>query len=265
MNRPIGVFDSGVGGLTVLKKLKENTPEESFIYLADTKNVPYGTKSGEEIKELSINAYKTLKEYSIKLLVIGCNTATVHGLEAIRSIADVPVIGVVEAGVLSALEKKKENLLLVATDATIKSNYYQKLLEKNNPNLNIQGIGCPDWVYLVERNMANTKESYTKVENILDKSSIKEELIILGCTHFPVLIDDINKYYDKINRDIEIVDPAIKCSTIVKEKLQENEIKIKTNIEGKTKFLCSGNIDRFIDVGSTVLGEPISKEDVIQV
>lgn len=252
MDKRIGVFDSGVGGLTVLKSLVEKMPNEDFYYFGDTKNVPYGPRTPEDIGNLSVNAYKKLKELGIKMLVIGCNTATVHGLEPIKKIADIPVIGVIEPGVLAAKEKKCKNIVILATDATINSGLIQSLLKEEIDNPNIQGIGAPDMVMAVENGDSSNERGREAVNKYLNKIDIDPDCIMLSCTHFPAL-EHFIKDFDKFkNKGIEIINPAEKVAESAFKILKDSG-NLKSDGVGKIDYFTSGDLDKFMESGNLVL------------
>lgn len=253
VEKRIGVFDSGVGGLTVLKELVKIMPYENFYYFGDTANVPYGIKTSEEIAELSVNAYRKLEELGIKLLVIGCNTATVHGLEAIEKVANVPVIGVIKPGVLSAKKHGCDKIIILATEATINSCVIQKLLKKNNKDILVQGIGAPDMVMAVESGNSRNEKGREIVYRYLDKGEFDPNGVMLCCTHFPALEHFIRDYYQEKDVDVTIIDPAEMVSKIAVAKLEEMGKLNKGDEKGKITYYTSGDKTRFKESGNMVL------------
>ena len=250
-NKYIGIFDSGVGGLTVLSSLLKILPNENYLYLGDTANVPYGIKSPEQIKDLSVQSFKKMEKYGLKALVIGCNTATVYGLEAIKQITDLPVIGIIDSGLEAVKEADVERVLVVATDATINSGVIRDGIEKISPNIQIQGIGCPEMVKAVESGETKSSKGYELVKDYLDQSMTNEDSILLACTHFPAMIDNIERYYESKKRKVKIINPSIKCGDKVKEILEELEL--FNEGEGSVKFLTTGDPDQFKKIGNLVL------------
>ncbi len=260
MDKRIGVFDSGVGGLTVLKSLVEKMPHENFYYFGDTKNVPYGPRTPEDIENLTVNAYKKLKELGIKMMVIGCNTATVHGLKSIQKIADIPVIGVIEPGVIAAKEKKCKNIVILATDATINSGLIQSLLKEEMENPNIQGIGAPDMVMAVENGDSDNEKGREAVNKYLSQIDIDVDCIMLSCTHFPALEHFILESDKLKNKGIEIINPAEKVSELAFEILRSSN-NLKSEGLGEINYFASGDLDKFTESGNLVLnGELFIKE-----
>lgn len=263
-NNLIGVFDSGVGGLTVLKKLVELLPNENFIYFGDTKNVPYGVRTHEDIANLSVNAYKKLKEFSIKALVIACNTATIHGLDAIKEVADIPVVGVIEAGVNNVIDSKSKSVLVIATDATVNSRVHEKSIKKINPEIEVENIGCPDLVMAVENGNSENEEGKKVVERYLNQAENKNDAILLACTHFPALYNHIDNYYKERNRDVKILDPSEKCAEFLKKYLSENDEENEQKERGSIKFTCSGDPEKFKETANFLL-RGVAKVDNVEV
>lgn len=259
----IGVFDSGVGGLTVLKELVKYMPNEDFYYFGDTKNVPYGVKTSEEIGKLSVEAYKKLKELGIKLLVIACNTATVHGLDAIKEVADIPVIGVIKPGVMAAEKQQCGDIIVLATEATISSEVIQNSLKENIPGVKVQGIKAPDMVMAVEEGNSNNDIGRKIVYSYLDKGKFDPDGVMLSCTHFPALEHFVRDYYEEKGIDICIINPAETASKIAREKLEEMG-KLKDEVEkpGQITYFTSGDKERFINSGNMVLDNDLKISEV---
>lgn len=253
MKERIGVFDSGVGGLTVLKALTKRMPNENFYYFGDTKNVPYGPRASEDIACLSLDAYNKLKSLGIKLLVIGCNTATVHGLKAIEEKADIPVIGVIDPGVTAAKEKGCKKVLILATDATINSGLIQSLLKEQVDDIEIEGIGAPEMVMAVENGDSENEKGKLAVEKYLKKAKIDPDCVMLSCTHFPALENFIIEYYEEKGKKINIINPAEKSAEIA-EKLLKDLGKLELEGGGKIEYFASGDLEKFTSSGNLVLG-----------
>lgn len=190
-NLPIGVFDSGVGGLTVLSKLRDLLPNESFIYIADLKNCPYGVKPTEDIKKIVIGVAKKLEEMNVKLIVVACNTASLF-LDDIKKSVHIPVIGVIDITCGAALEENKKNYGVIATNATISNERYQSILI--NSSKNCQAVPSSILVDLVENHLKDVKYKEKIIKQIIDKFDKNHlEVLILGCTHFEILLEEIKK------------------------------------------------------------------------
>ncbi len=219
-NCPVGMFDSGIGGLTVYKEIKKILPSEKIIYLGDTARVPYGTKSEKTIKRYSFENTLMLIEYSIKLLVVACNTSTAYALDALSGSLRFPVIGVIEPGSSAAIKKTKNKKVgVIGTRATIESNAYYNNLKKINPEIEVFSASCPLFVPLVEEGLTEGE-----ITNLTIKKYLKPMLhngidtLILGCTHYPLLKNAIKNY---IGDSIQIVDSAEETAIRVKECLSQ--------------------------------------------
>ena len=203
-NSPIGVFDSGVGGLTVTNSLIDLLPNENFVYLGDTKNCPYGPQTPEQIRGHVSNAAKFLVSKGVKAIVIACNTATAYS-DHLKDEVDVPVIGVIAPTANAALKATKNNkIALLATQATVNSKNYHKILEPNGAE--VFGQPCPSFVLLVEAGKAGTEESFKDAEVTL--APVKDsgvDTVILGCTHFPLVADEVKH----VMGDVKLVESGV--------------------------------------------------------
>lgn len=231
----IGVFDSGVGGLTVVKEIRNILPEERIIYLGDTARVPYGSRSRETIIRYSRENARFLMEKGIKLLVVACNTASSLALNELRQRMPVDVIGVVEPGAKKAISLTRIGRIgVIGTEATIRSGSYEKVLLGIDRKLKIFSRACPLFVPLVEEGMIEHKITYSVAEHYL--SGFKKyniDVLILGCTHYPVLKKVIQK---TVGENVKLVDSAEEVARVVKEQLEVNGIKkCDTAESGKRK------------------------------
>ncbi|WP_297809929.1 glutamate racemase [uncultured Helicobacter sp.] len=193
----IGVFDSGAGGISVLKSLIHSHNFNEIIYYGDTARVPYGVRSAETIEQYSLEALEFFKSFDLDLLVIACNTVSAYGLKAMQKVAPYPIIGVIEPGVLALKNKitnKDSKILILGTKATIQSNLYSKLLACEG-YCNTFGLATSLFVPIVEEGIFKGKILQATMEHYFTNYPQKPEAIILGCTHFPLLADSISKYY----------------------------------------------------------------------
>jgi glutamate racemase len=188
-NLPIGIFDSGVGGLTVYKALHERLPNERFVYLGDTARVPYGTKSLATVERYAVENSRFLAAHGIKLLVVACNTASALALPAIRAAIKVPVIGVIEPGSRAAVEAAQDaNIGVIATEATIQSGAYARAITTMRPNGQVIEKACPLFVPLAEEGWANSDVARNVARDYLSEfTKISLGALVLGCTHYPIL------------------------------------------------------------------------------
>jgi glutamate racemase len=238
----IGVFDSGIGGLTVLQKLIEILPTENTVYLGDTARAPYGTKSIETVIRYSVENTEFLIEKGVKLVVVACNTSTALALETLRGQVKVPLIGVLEPGVRKALLiTRNKKVGVIGTEATIQSGAYTKALKRHAGDIEVYSRACPLFVPLVEEGWIDNGIASMTVEAYL--SSLKQsgiDTLILGCTHYPLLKKAIGNY---MGGAVELIDSA---EEIVKEVGMGNH-----------SFFVTDAPDRFIKVGGRFLGEKV--------
>ncbi len=258
MNRQdlaIGVFDSGMGGLTVLKALKETLPEESFIYLGDTARLPYGTKSADTVKQYAMQMATILIEREIKALVIACNTATTAALSHLQSVlTDIPVIGVVEPGALAAVtatENKK--IAILATETTIASKAYQNLIQQMQPGAEVRCHPSSLLVALAEEGMTDNHVAESILQHYLQDFKY-EDTLLLGCTHFPVFKAALERI---LPVGVKVVDSAHATADSLKTCLEKNNLLRKSDIAPQINYLVTDSASRFCRVGEIFLGKPL--------
>lgn len=236
-NRPIGIFDSGIGGLTVLKKIIEILPNEEYIYYADVDNVPYGVKPIEEVKIYIDKAVKFLISKDVKAIVIACNTATSIAANDLREKYNIPIIGI-EPAIKPAIEhRKNKKVLVMATPATIKGEKLKQLLIKLEAQEYVDLIAMPKLVEFAERGDFNSKDVKKYINEQLKHFNLKEySVLVLGCTHFPLFKDVLSNVFFN---DIEIIDGSMGVAKRVKdvlnkkEKLANNQLKIEYYYSGR--------------------------------
>jgi len=261
---PIGVFDSGVGGLTVLKAIREALPNENLIYLGDTARLPYGTKSPASIARYATQATAKLLEHEIKMLVVACNTASAVALNVLQEqMAPIPVIGVVEPGAMAAVAARPGGAhLVLATEATVRLAAYSKAITARDPDARVREQSCELLVALAEEGWTNGDIADSIVRRYLDaaaNAAFVADSIILGCTHFPLLRDTIAA---AVGASVEVVDSAGTTAAVVREILSANGELAEGNEPGTLQLLATDGITRFARVGGQFLGEPLTAEDV---
>jgi glutamate racemase len=258
-NLPIGVFDSGMGGLTVLAALKKALPKESFIYLGDTARLPYGTKSSDTVKQYAVQMAKILIERNIKALVIACNTATTAALSHLQSLLpDIPVIGVIKPGASAVIAStKNQKIAVLATETTIRSNAYQKIIGEKLPNALIRARACSVLVALAEEGMVNNAIAREALLHYLSDFH-QEDTLLLGCTHFPVFKSLISTL---LPETVSIVDSADATAIALCQVLQEANLQTQLS-STETHYLVTDSIHRFQTVGEVFLGEPLLLEHI---
>ena len=222
-NLPIGIFDSGVGGLTVYKALHERLPNERFVYLGDTARVPYGTKSLATVERYAVENSKFLEAHGIKLLVVACNTASALALPAIRAAIKVPVMGVIEPGSRAAVEVAQGRKIgVIATEATIQSGAYAKALAALGATGNVIERACPLFVSLAEEGWANSEVARIVARDYLaDFSKTTLGALVLGCTHYPILSDVIS---ETVGHDVKLIDSGAATARDVESLLENSDL-----------------------------------------
>lgn len=261
---PIGVFDSGVGGLTVLKALRAELPNEDMIYLGDTARLPYGTKSPTSISRYACQATKHLQEQGIKLLVVACNTASAVALDALREqMAPLPVIGVVEPGATAAIEARpKGSHLVLATEATVRLGAYRRAIQALDTDASVEELACEMLVSLAEEGWLDGDIATDIVRRYLDQlqeGARRPDCVILGCTHFPLLRDAIASVIDE---GTAIVDSARTTAAFAAHQLADAGLLNDQAEPGSLKLLATDGVTRFARVGGLFLGTALSPNDV---
>ncbi len=262
-NAPIGVFDSGLGGLTVLKEIILELPEESTIYLGDTARVPYGIRSAEVVTRYSFENMRFLLSKGIKMLVIACNTASALSLEALRRAAPVPVIGVIEPGAKAALKASKNGRIgVIGTEATIRSGAYAKVLEKLSPGVKVFSRPCPLFVPLVEEGWVDNDVAFLTAENYL--SGFAEngiDTVLLGCTHYPLLKKTIAAV---MGGGVTLIDSAIETAKEIRKVLEEKDFSRGDSRPPERDFYVTDAPGRFKTLGGRFLpGDGLHGSDAI--
>jgi len=251
----IGVFDSGIGGLTVLQRIIELLPRENTIYLGDTARAPYGTKSVETVLRYSFENSEFLVEKGVKLLVVACNTSTAIALDRLRSSLEVPVIGVIEPGATKALDvTKNKKIGVIGTEATIQSGAYTKALRAKDLKVEVYSRACPLFVPLVEEGWTDNAVVEMTVKVYL--GSLKQsgiDTLILGCTHYPLLKKAVRKF---LGDTVCLVDSAEEIAKEVGSVLKKDSLARK-NGGGSHSFFVTDAPDRFVKVGQRFLGEKV--------
>ncbi|MFA7057575.1 MAG: glutamate racemase [Candidatus Cloacimonadales bacterium] len=250
--KSIGIFDSGVGGLTVFKSIREHFPHEDIIYFGDTARVPYGPKSKHTVINYSIQNTRFLLQQNIKVLIIACNTSSAVAIPYLQKMTNIPVLGVIIPGSEEAVSLSKSgNIGIIGTEGTINSNAYKTELLKLNPNLQIFSQPCPLFVSLVEEGWIDKKVTYDIISEYL--SVFKEnniDTLILGCTHYPVLKDAINSFFaGKVN----LVDSS---EAIIKH--IEPFVGNSQQAKGKDLFYVSDNEAKFMKIANMILEKEIT-------
>lgn len=249
--RPIGVFDSGIGGLTVLRALMASMPGENFIYLGDTARVPYGTKSADTVRAYSVGLADILMRHNVKMIVIACNTASVHAADAIAEfIAPIPVISMVPPAAAAALAATRNNhILMMGTQSTVRSGAYARALELLDPSIHVTSIATQLLVALAEEGWTDGPIARAAVERYIGpvfKGEDKPDTIILGCTHFPLLRDVIT---DVAGPDVTLIDCGDSASATINQGRT-----LRTQGQTQLRFLVTDTVERFMPMVERFLG-----------
>jgi glutamate racemase len=262
---PIGVFDSGVGGLTVLEALTARLPHEHFVYLGDTARLPYGTKSPETVARYSLQAAQALTKYGVKYIVIACNTASSVGLPAIREhIADVPVIGVIEPGAQAACAASRTGIIaVIATEGTVRGGAYQQAILRRRPDARVHAEPAPLFVALAEEGL-NEGSIANDIANhylrpMFPPGADAPDTLVLGCTHFPILAGAISR---AVGPKVQIVDSAQTTAASVDAQLQKAGLATTNRDGGTVRLLATDGRERFALVGSRFLKRAMSPDEV---
>ncbi|NND54775.1 MAG: glutamate racemase [Gammaproteobacteria bacterium] len=263
---PIGIFDSGVGGLTVLHALREQLPKEDLIYLGDTARVPYGTKSPESVQRYAAHAAVWLTERGIKLLVVACNTASAVALDVLRrDLAPLPVIGVIEPGAAAAVaHSAAQRHLVLATEGTAARGAYTEAIRSLNKSATVEELGCSMFVAVAEEGWGGDPIATAVAEKYLASyrsrpASERPDTAILGCTHFPLVSDAIAT---ALGPDITIVDSASTTAKAVAAELDARNLAASGDRTGSVRLVATDSAARFARVGSAFLGEPCTESDI---
>lgn len=255
-NRPIGVFDSGLGGLTVLKEIMKLLPNENLVYFGDSGRAPYGTKSKERVVKYTFQNIRFLLSQNIKMLVIACNTASAYSYEQVKDSFNIPVVEVVQPGSITVVrETKSKKVGVIATPATIGSAVYEKAIKNIDDSIKIISKACPLFVPLVEEGWWENDIALKVAEEYL--SSIKGENIdtlVMGCTHYPLLQNTISKV---MGSSVRLVSSALEAARFTKRLIIEKDIETDKRFKPVYKYFTSDNADKFKSLGSIILGKDI--------
>jgi glutamate racemase len=264
---PVGVFDSGVGGLTVLRALADALPVEDFVYLGDTARLPYGTKSAESIRRYALQAAALLHERGVKCLVVACNTASAVALDALAAEFDpIPVVGVVEPGAAAACAASRSGrIAVVATEGTVRGGAYQVAIRRCRPDAIVEARACPLFVALAEEGWTEGPVVEAVIHRYLDdlflaEATLHPDTLVLGCTHFPVLAASIRKV---LGERVAIVDSAETTAAALVGVLERAGLRRPPGpAAGTVRLLATDSAERFARVGGRFLGRPIQPNDV---
>jgi glutamate racemase len=265
MNResPIGVFDSGIGGLTVFKAVSEILPEENLVYLGDTARVPYGPRSAETITRYSLECADFLMRRDIKILVVACNTVSATSLAVIRESIPVPVIGVIEPGARAAVAATRNKRVgVIGTEATISSSAYMKAIKALDPDIEVTGLACPLFVPLAEEGWTDCDIARLAAKRYLAPLGAKGvDTLVLGCTHYPLL----RRVIGEVMGGASIVDSAVETGKALREALLGGPPLRTGGGKGFHRFFVTDSTVKFKTLGGRFLGEDISEIERVKI
>lgn len=262
-DRPIGIFDSGVGGLTVLRAVEAVLPRENIIYFGDTARVPYGNKSKSTIIKFSRENIKLLLHKKVKIVVVACNTSSALALDYLKQFFSIHLVGVIDAGVKKALAVSKIGRIgIIGTRATIRSGSYEKKILKENSKVSVYSKSCPLFVPLVEEGLLSGKITEQVIKMYLEELKRKNiDTLVLGCTHYPLLKKAISQYL----KGTFIIDSAKEVALYTKAVLKDNNLLNAADSFGRKDFYVTDEPKQFVKLAKLFLKRNISNPKVINV
>jgi glutamate racemase len=262
VQQAIAILDSGVGGLTVVKEVMRQLPQEKIIYFGDTARTPYGPRSADEVRMFTKQIVDYLTQFQPKLLVIACNTATAAALDYISASVNIPVVGVIHPGARAAIKTTKIGVVgVIGTDGTIKSQAYVFALKQLSPQIQVIQLACPSFVPLVEKGLFDTEETKLEIEKSL--APLRKErmdCLILGCTHYPFLRKTISKV---MGNKVGLISSADETAREISTVLYHHGQLATTNVMPIHQFFCSGDSSIFQQIAQEWLGEQIKVSPIV--
>lgn len=264
MNNPIGVFDSGVGGLTVAREIMRQLPGEDLVYFGDTARVPYGSKSKNTVLKYSRQIVRFLRTKDVKAIVVACNTASALALDDIAAEIDIPIIGVVKPGAKMAVETTKTgNVGVIGTESTIKSGIYNDYIRELNPDITVVSKACPLFVPLVEEGLIEDRVTDDIVARYLQEmKEYRVDALVLGCTHYPLIRNTIKRF---MGESVHLVNPAFETAKSLKELLIEQGILNTSRCKPEYEYYVSDGVDKFIAFADSVLPCHVTDTQVVDI
>lgn len=254
--KPIGVFDSGIGGLTVVKRLGTTLPNENIIYFGDTARVPYGSKSNSTVIEYSIQNTNFLLSKDVKAIIVACNTASSVAIPELKNRFDLPIIGMIEPGASMSLKfSTNKRIGIIGTRATISNKAYSTEIKKMEPAANIYEKSCPLFVPLAEEGWLTHKATYEVAEEYLKEfRKLEIDTMVLGCTHYPVLADVIQEI---MGNNVQLIDSGVASAELIKDMLQKHNLLSDSDGRGVQEFYVSDIPQKFREEAELFLGKQI--------
>ncbi|HAR62163.1 MAG: glutamate racemase [Candidatus Margulisiibacteriota bacterium] len=251
--RPIGMFDSGFGGLTVLAQVKKLLPQENVLYYGDNLRAPYGGRTKEEIIGFNHEIVEFMLEKQVKAIIMACNTSTSHALQHNRDHFDVPFVSLIERGIDMVSEiSKTRNVAVMATEGTVRSKSFTASITSRFDNIKVMEIACPLLVPIIENGSIHDEKTRDIASQYLSEALHQQaDVVILGCTHYPFLVPVLQKIAPE---HVTFIDPAVGASEYIKKYLEKNELLNKSNCNGNYEYYTSGDTIKFQECGSRLLG-----------
>ncbi len=256
--RPLGVFDSGIGGLTVVRALTNELPQENIVYFGDTARVPYGPKSPQVVRDYALQDTDVLLEHDVKMIVVACNTVSAVALDVVQKRAKMPVVGVIIPGAEAAVKASKNKRIgVIGTLGTILSNAYANAIRHIDPEVKVSGQPCPLFVPLAEEGWIDHKVTeLVAKEYLFPLTAERIDTLVLGCTHYPILRNTIEKV---TNRSVTLIDSGEATAAMVKSLLAEKELTNASKMKPNLQFYVSDVPHKFTEIGERFLGRKFGR------
>ncbi len=257
-SQPIGVFDSGIGGLTVVRALLHHLPNENIVYFGDTARVPYGPKSTQVVREYAAQDTDVLLQQKVKMIIIACNTVSAVALDVVQKKSKVPVVGVIQPGAEAAVRATaKKRVGIIGTVGTIASNAYTNAIRQINPDVQVFGQACPLFVPLAEEGWVDRKATELIAKEYLFPLTLEKiDTLVLGCTHYPLLTDMIRKV---VHNGVTLIDSGEATAEVVARILDENGLRNLSKLKPNLQFYVSDVPHKFSEVGERFLGQKLGR------
>jgi glutamate racemase len=264
-DRPIGVFDSGVGGLTVLAELRRRLPDEPTLYLGDNARAPYGPRTADEVRRFTLEATDWLREQDVKLLVLACNTATARALDLVRGRSTVPVVGVVRPGaVAAAAATRSGHVGVIATAGTVESGAYVDAIVEAAPATTVEQRACPELVPMVEDGILDGRRAESVLRAYLEPMLAADaamDTLLLGCTHYPLLRDSIERI---VGDGVSVVDSAFTTALAVEDLLDALGARA-SGARAAHRVATTGEVEAFVTVALRLFGERLPQVEAVEI
>ena len=259
-NRPIGVFDSGIGGLTVVRALMQKLPHENIVYFGDTARVPYGPKSAQVVREYALQDTDVLLAHGVKLVVIACNTVSAVAIDVVQKRARVPVVGVIIPGAQAAVRSSRNRRIgVIGTVGTITSNAYSNAIRQADPSSLVFSRPCPLFVPLTEEGWLDHEATRLVAKEYLFPLTLEKiDTLVLGCTHYPLLSQVIG---DVLHNSVTLIDSGKETADVVQETLTRESLLNESEVKPNIQFFVSDIPHRFTEVGERFLGQKMGRVD----